>query len=353
MKILLLSRYDSLGASTRLRSLQYLPYLRSHDIDVTVSPLFSNRYVKGIYQKKNNFYDVLLGYIRRFLILCRLNAFDLVIIEKELFPFLPAVFERLLRLCNISYLVDYDDALFHRYNCHSSALVRGLLGKKIDVVMRNAAVVIAGNKYIAGWARQAGARNIEIIPTVVDMDRYQPGCEKRNDVPVIGWIGTPLTSRYLKPLLPVFESLCKKTAVRIVAVGANSEDFQGTLIDAVPWSEHTEIKSIQEFDIGIMPLPDSPWERGKCGYKLIQYMACGLPVVASPVGANNDIVCQAKNGFLAQNEFEWELYLEKLIMDVKLRSTLGRQGRLDVEDYYSLQVQARRLFSIIKKAAVK
>lgn len=348
MKVLLFARYGALGASSRVRYLQYLPYFRSQGVEVSVVPLFSDAYLRAIYQGGSRWREVLAGYWRRIRALLKVHQFDVVIVEKELFPFMPAFVERVLRAMGVRYVVDYDDALFHRYDCHPRAPVRWLLGKKIDVVMRHAAVVVAGNDYLAERARQAGSQRIELIPTVVDTEHYKPRASGSNEALVVGWIGTPKTSRYLQPLLPVFEALRKEIPVRFVAVGARPEDFSGTPVETRPWSEETEVESIQQFDIGIMPLEDSPWERGKCGYKLIQYMACGLPVVASPVGVNREIVVPGENGLLADTLDEWRLALKNLLeADPKIRKAMGKNGRVRVENWYSLKAQAPRLLAAI------
>lgn len=351
MRILLLSRYGSLGASSRVRYLQYLSYFRSQGADISVVPLFSDRYVRALYEGGARRWEVFAGYWRRLQALIQASRFDVLIVEKELFPFLPAVVERLLCLIGIPYVVDYDDALFHRYDRHSSIVMRWLLGGKIDVVMSHASMVIAGNAYLADRAREAGALRIEVIPTVVDTERYQPRCHVVNETLVVGWIGTPKTSRYLKPLIPVFAALQDEVSVRFVAVGARAEDFVGTPVEARPWSVETEVEAIQQFDIGIMPLEDSPWERGKCGYKLIQYMACGLPVVASPVGVNPEIIIPEVSGLLASTSDEWHWALLRLLQaDRPSRFAMGRSGRVRVENWYSLQVQAPRLLSAISVA---
>lgn len=350
MRVLLLSRYGSMGASSRVRYLQYLPYFRSQGVNVSVVPLFSDRYVRALYEDGARHWEIIAGYWLRVVTLFQVRRFELLIVEKELFPFLPAVVERFLRLMKVPYLVDYDDALFHRYDCHSNILVRWFLGRKIDVVMCHAAAVVAGNDYLADRARKAGAQCIEVIPTVVDTDRYKPRSYAVNEKPVIGWIGTPNTSHYLEPLLPVFQQLHKEKPVRFVAIGARMEAFVGTPVEVHSWSEEAEVKAIQQFDIGIMPLEDSPWERGKCGYKLIQYMACGLPVVASHVGVNQQIVEHGSNGFLANNLYEWEQTLRCLLNDVELRRVMGCKGREQVEAWYSLQVQAPRLERMLRVA---
>lgn len=352
MKVLLLSRYASLGASSRVRFLQYLPYFKSQGVDVTVKPLFSNSYVRALYSGDSKWEEVCKGYFSRVFILLTAYKYDLVIIEKELFPYMPATAERLLRWVGVRYLVDYDDATFHSYDLSNRSIIRRLLGKKIDVVMRCSSVVTAGNKYLAERAWQADAKNVEIIPTVVEASRYQIAQKAINEVPVVGWIGTPKTSAYLQPLLPVFENIQKDIPVRFFAVGARQEDFEGTIVEAWPWTEETEVSSIQQFDIGIMPLKDSPWERGKCGYKLIQYMACGVAVVASPVGVNCEIVKQDVSGKLASLTDEWEKVLRDLLAaGPNIINSMGASGRKSIEDWYSLEVQAPRFLEQLVKAS--
>ena len=350
-KVLLLSRYDSLGASSRVRYLQYISQLEAQGWTVEVSALFSNDYIEALYDGSGRFRHAVQGYLKRLVVLFKAWRFDILILEKELLPFLPAWLERVLANLNIPYVVDYDDALFHRYDLNPHLLVRTVLGRKIDAVMHNAAVVIAGNEYLAERAYMAGARRIEIIPTVVDTQRYQPSELDVDSTPVIGWIGTPKTSRYLKMLLPTFEKLQKELQVRFFAVGARNGDFSKSLIEVIPWSEDTEIASIRSFSIGIMPLTDSPWERGKCGYKLIQCMACAKPVVASPVGVNSEIVEPGINGYLAGTPEDWYHYLYKLLVSPNLRYQMGLKGRQKVVNWYSKQAQAPRLFNVLESLA--
>jgi len=351
LKILILSRYGSLGASSRVRFLQYIPYFESQGINVTVKPLLSDKYVLALYNGSSRWCEIIKGYSSRVITLLNIRNYDLVIIEKEIFPFMPAIIERLLYLSGVSYIVDYDDALFHNYDCHSNSLVKFLLGKKIDSVMRHASIVTAGNNYIAERAKLAGAKNIEIIPTVVNTEYYQLKRDDYAEVPIVGWIGTPQTSKYLEPLLPIFEAIKRDINVRFVAIGARPEDFEGSVIETWSWSEESEVSSIQQFSIGIMPLTDSPWERGKCGYKLIQYMACGVAVVASPVGVNCEIVEPDRTGKLASSPGEWEQALRDLLQAGPIvTSKMGNAGRLRVEDWYCLEVQAPRFLSILLRA---
>ena len=352
MKVLFLTRYDRLGASSRLRAFQYLPYFQSLGWQVDPVPFFSEAYLRNLYAAQSTWKEVLLAYTRRFKVLLRAGRYDLVWIEKEVLPFFPAVAERLLKGLRIPYMVDYDDALFHQYDLHSLWPVRAVLGRKIDAVMRHASLVVAGNQYLAERARNAGARRVEIVPTVIDLDRYAtpvPRSETADRPLVVGWIGTPKTSRYLHPLKSVFAFLQSRFNVRFAAVGASRESLGDLPVEPWPWTEATEVDSISRFDIGIMPLDDSPWERGKCGYKLIQYMACGLPVVASPVGVNCEIVESRWNGLLASSATQWQENLAALLQNPQLRAQMGKKGREKVESMYCLQVQAPHLKALIQQ----
>jgi glycosyltransferase involved in cell wall biosynthesis len=351
--ILLLSRYSRLGASSRIRSLQYLPYLRDKNWEIDVSPLFSNSYIRAIYNNKLYFFEALRGYLKRFRVLFLAKRYDLVWIEKEILPFFPDLAERLLSVAKIPYVVDFDDAIFHRYDQHRLWLVRLLLGSKIDNVMKYAAVVIAGNEYLANRAMAAGAKRVEVIPTVLDLNRYNECTNSSNNPVIVGWIGTPATSHYLSPLLPVFKALKKNFDVRFVAIGANKELFENSLIEIWPWTEETEVNAIQAIDIGIMPLTDSPWERGKCGYKLIQYMACGKPVIASPIGVNKELIVAGINGYFAETQHEWYHSLATLITGRLQGTQMGKNGRERIKNVYSLQVQAPRLESIMRSVSSK
>jgi glycosyltransferase involved in cell wall biosynthesis len=353
MRVLALTRYGSLGSSSRVRFYQYIPSLTSLGMEIQVAPLLGNDYVRNLYGgKRQPVLSVFMAYINR--IACLLNSrhFDLLWIEKELFPWLPTLADNLFLHRGIPYVVDYDDAVFHRYEQHGNRPIRALLGKKIDTIMRQATTVVAGNEYLAEHAGHAGARHIEYLPSVVDIKRYKIR-EKTGEQFRIGWIGSPVTAPYLGLIRYALEEVMKKTGARLVLVGAGAVDpLPGIAKDVLSWSEESEVAHIQSFDVGIMPLPDGPFEQGKSGYKLIQYMACGLPVVASPVGANKRIVEQGKTGFLAANNTAWVEALTLLSTDTVVRDTFGKAGRKKVEQEYSLQVAAPRLMEILNRAGL-
>jgi glycosyltransferase involved in cell wall biosynthesis len=349
MRILVLTRYERLGSSSRVRFYQYIPYLQTHGVEVIVSPFFTDVYVKRLYTGQAvSKIDVLKAYIKRFLVLAGSARYDLLWIEKELFPWLPAWFESLLSLLKIPYVVDYDDAVYHRYDMHPSPLVRRLLGRKIDRVMHHAALVIVGNEYLAERASQAGVRRVEILPSVVDVESYRTK-EAATGLPFrIGWIGSPVTAPYLEGVVEALTKLSHEMDIHITLIGAKEvSPFKNIPTTSHSWSEELERSIGEMFDIGIMPLIDGPFERGKCGYKLVQYMAAGLPVIASPIGVNNQIVRPGENGYLAASPTEWLDAFRKLGSDTGLRLKMGKTGRQQAEQLYNLSVTAPRLLDLL------
>lgn len=355
IKAIFLTRYSDLGASSRLRSLQYLPFFNANgfDVDVDVSPLFSNEYLLSKYAGKSTKKEIILSCFHRFRVLLSLKKYDVVLIEKEIFPLIPAIAEYFLYKFGIKYIVDYDDAIFHNYDLSSNIFVRTIMRDKIDHVMSYATCVIVGNEYLSARAKAAGAQWVELIPTVVDIMRYSPRIDFSSSRPVIGWIGSPSTQDYVVGIKDALVSICNTYHARLLLVGATEKmhtEFNDLDIEILPWSEANEAEFIRKMDIGIMPLPDGPWEKGKCGYKIIQYMASGVPVVASPVGVNVKIVTESKCGILAESLPEWEAALLQLIQSPDQRMTMGRAGRSAVENIYSLQVQAPALMQIFSSS---
>jgi glycosyltransferase involved in cell wall biosynthesis len=348
VKILLLTRYSALGASSRLRAYQFIPFLTSHGINVTISPLLGDDYLKKFYSTiKIDWWKIVSEYLKRTYALIKYYEFDLLWIEKELFPFLPAFAEVFFNILKMPYIVDYDDAIFHNYDQNRNFFVRFSMAGKIATVMRRATIVIVGNEYLASYARMAGANRIELIPTVVDLNIYNVKEQPKKEVFTIGWIGTPVTVKYLELIRSVFLEWAKNKSAHLVIIGADSYRTDDIPIEYFTWSKDTEVSDIQKFDVGIMPLNNSPWERGKCGYKLIQYMACGIPVIASPVGVNSTIVEHGVNGFLANDQREWIEAIDILYNNPEQRAKMGQAGRKKVEEQYSLHVTGPKLLSML------
>ncbi|BFT62029.1 hypothetical protein PMm318_A27880 [Pseudomonas moorei] len=217
--------------------------------------------------------------------------------------------------------------------------------------MRNAQCVVAGNNYLASRARAADAKDVVVVPTVVDKNRYLAKLDVSGQSLVIGWIGSPSTQKYVVEIGQVLRKMCDEFGARVMLMGATPEivkELPGIDVEVRPWSEDSEADFIRQIDVGIMPLVDGPWEKGKCGYKLIQYMASGVPVVASPVGVNIEIVDGNQCGLLADSSAEWESSLQKLLGNADQRLHYGRAGRMAVETRYTLHVQVMILNKIFK-----
>ncbi len=353
MRLTAFARYGPRAASTRQRLLQYFPYLRGAGIEVECHALLDDDYVASLATGERYPWRRIMGaYAMRVRDVIDARKSDVLWVYSDLFPYFPAFFERLMTPSEPRIVYDLDDAFFQQYANSRNPIVRALAGRKFQKLFGRAAACCCGNAHLLEYAESCGARGI-VLPTAVDTKVYRPTAEARTDRPfTIGWIGSPSTWPQVRPYLPLLEQLCRDhdVRVRVVGAGKSAESDQFANLTLIGWNGADEVAEIQKMDIGIMPLFDGPFERGKSGYKLIQYMACGLPVVASPVGANREIVSN-NTGILAADVAEWREALLRLIGDSELRSRLGRNGRKRVEAHYSLASQAPRLIDLLKSAA--
>ena len=346
-----------------MRSLQYLPWFEKSDLQVTALPLLSDelltaRYLKGSYSLR----ALLKAYACRLNALMACNKFDVVWVEKEALPWWPLWLELTL-LRGVPYVLDYDDAIFHNYDQHGNSWVRHFFGRRLDGLMAHAALVVGGNNYLAQRARDAGASWVRVVPTVIDLARYPYSPEMNSatttllpiadSLPRVVWIGTPSTAQYLQLLRGPLRQVAKNQPFVLRVIGGGAVDLPGVQVEVVPWAEATEVENISACQVGVMPLQDSLWERGKCGYKLIQYMACGLPVVASNVGVNSEIVRNGESGYLANTADEWISALEKLLQSSSLRAQMGAVGRRRVEEEYCIQKTGPLMAQLLRKVAEK
>jgi glycosyltransferase involved in cell wall biosynthesis len=345
VKVDFYTRYSAGAASARQRFIQFIPGLREAGIEASNQSLLSDDHLERLHQgRRARLMSVSGSYLRRLGSLLHHARSDLAVVQYEFWPYLPACFERLMEIRYPKYIVDYDDAWFLTYRNRL-----GLRGK-LEKVMARAIAVTVGNSYLAEYARQYTSR-IEIFPTTVDIEKYlprpRPGDGKEL---VIGWMGSPTTAPNLRLIEDALAILARERKVRVRCIGP-AADFAlpGVSVEKRRWLEEQEVEEIQQFDIGINPLVDNDFTRGKCGYKLIQYMACEVPVVASPVGANCEIVEQGKNGYLATDRDEWIDALRRLADDSDLRLRLGQSGRRKVIEKYSLQAVLPRMISLYRE----
>ena len=352
IRVLGLSLYGPQAASHRVRLSQFQPGLAAAGIDLQIQSLLDDAYLQRSFSgRPPSVLGLFAAYCRRLQTLRQADGFDLAIVHCELLPFLPGWLER--QLLQIPFLYDCDDAFFLKYRSGRLRLLQPLLGAKADRLMAAAVAVTAGNTWLAAHARRFNS-NVAVLPSVVDTDQFRPAeppPAERSGAPfTVGWIGSPSTAPYLQQLVDPLQLLARERCVRLLVVGGPAPAIAGVEVIEQPWSLEQEVPLIQQFDVGVMPLPDTAWTRGKCAYKLIQCMACGIPVVASRVGANLDAV-PPDCGLLVETPEEWLEALRRLSTDSSLRQWKGRAARQWVEQRYSQRSALPVLTGVIQSAA--
>jgi glycosyltransferase involved in cell wall biosynthesis len=335
IKVLGLALYGPLAASHRYRLGQYVLGLASMGIDLQIRHLLGDDYLSARFGGRSLPIKIMLkDGLTRFEDLWHQSDYDAVMLQCELIPLMPGWLERVL--IRKPYIYDIDDAFYLKYRSGKMRWACPFLGGKFDTVMAGAAAVTAGNYVLADYASHFNG-NTHYLPTVVDANRYLIN-KINNDEAVftVGWIGSPSTAPYLSELIAPLSALGKECTVKLVVVGGKAPEIQDVTVVEYEWHENTELDLINSFDVGVMPLPNDDWARGKCAFKLIQYMACGVPVIASPVGANVDVV-NTKCGLLASTAIEWLEALRRLRDEPATRIEMGEAARSRVEKNYSLQ----------------
>jgi len=294
------------------------------------------------------------GFVRRIGAMLRVGEFDAVYVFREAALFGPAVFEYWVKLSGAPMIFDFDDAIFVPYISPSNGYLSRLkFPGKTRAICRLSSHVMAGNPYLAEYARQVNS-NVTIIPTTIDTDKYRPENKKaESPAPVIGWSGSFSTVQHLDTLRAALQRLAKKERFRLRIIGTPSYRLDGVEVEAMSWRSRTEIEDLDAIDIGVMPLPDDEWSRGKCGLKALQYMALGIPTICSPVGVNSEIIQDGVNGLLAATEDEWVEKLMMLLRSAELRSRLGAAGRQTVEAKYSARSQVPQVLEVFRSVTGK
>jgi glycosyltransferase involved in cell wall biosynthesis len=250
---------------------------------------------------------------------------------------------------------DVDDAIYVRKPRRLGDAAGESLWRraKFAATCRLADVVVVGNEVLAGVAR-AAAREIAILPTAIDVDCYQATHASVDDAPTIAWIGSPENLVYLEMIRPALARLSARyPRLKVRIICSAFPDWHDIDVERTPWSSASEAASLAGAHIGIMPLSDDAWARGKCAFKLLQYMAAALPCVASPVGANKEAVVDGYNGFQARSAGEWERALSQLIESGELRARMGARGRAHVVERYSMEAYRRRYLALLTRLAAR
>jgi glycosyltransferase involved in cell wall biosynthesis len=358
IQVLALTPIPEEGAGCRFRVSQYIPYLHDAGFDVTVSPFYSREYF-GIVYRPGKYVRKVLGFIaltwRRWRELYSIPQYDVVLLYREAIPIGPPIVERWIHRLGIPIVYDFDDAIFLPAVSEANKAVSFLKNpRRVSEILKLSQQVTVGNEFLAGYARRFNS-HVTVIPTVVDTNRFVPRTSAGSDETrklVVGWIGSPTTFRYLESLKDVLAAVAARHPFMLKVSGAGRPvDFPGVDVQVAPWSMADEVSLFNTCDIGVYPLTDDDWSRGKCGFKAIQCMACGVPVVAAAVGVNREIITHGVNSMLASTPQDWIDHLSELLTNAALRRSMAVAGRQTIEARYSLRVTAPQLAGVLQTAA--
>jgi glycosyltransferase involved in cell wall biosynthesis len=352
-KILVLSPHPERTApGQRLKYEQYFDYLQEYGYETTVSPFITEKFQSIIYKKGyivQKIFWTLIGYLKRIYDLSRIPLYDGVYVFLYVTPFGPPFFESIMRHLAKKYIYDIDDMVFLGQKSNVNPIAYWLKGKKkMGYLMKHAAHVITCTPYLNEYAKKYN-KNTTDISSTIKTDIYLPVNNYKNDHTIIlGWSGSHSTSQYLYLLEDTLKNLSKKHTFKLLVIGDDQFDIAGVNVESIQWSEKSEVEDLQRIDIGLYPLPDDPWVYGKSSLKALQYMALGIPTIATGIGTTHRVIEDGNSGFLVQNNKEWLEKLELLITDSELRKKIGEKARIRVKKFYSVKVNAPTYLSIFK-----
>lgn len=345
-KLLILCPYPpGTAASQRFRFEQYIPALEQNGFEVTQASFWDEATWKVLYKPGHLSQKVrgtVTGFLRRLKLVLESHDYDYVFIHLEATPIGPPIVEALLMLLRRKLVYDIDDAIFMAKTSKSNRLVSALRWRsKVGFVAKHSYKVTAVNPFLEEWARQF-TDSVILVPTTIDPEYHRPAAEPATHlIPVLGWTGSHSTAPYLDLIRPVLAELQKEQAFRLRVICNTDPGFKELDdYEFVPWREETEIPDLQTIDIGLMPVPDTTWARGKVGFKAIQYSAVGIPPIVSDVGSGREVVDDGRTGLVVPNEPEaWRQAILRLLRDEPLRKRMGEAARAHVLARYSIPAQ--------------
>lgn len=355
LKILFLVPHSIEGASYRYRVHHYLPYLKNNNIRYRVSPFVSKTFYKILYRKGHLFQKIFhtgLGMARRLKDIVTLPFYDVIFVHLESLPFPILWIERLARQLKKPIIFDFDDAIFlKRENATSRFRDRLKSHEKTPKMIQMSSHVIVCNDYLKTYCDAlTPTPKTTVIPTSIDTHLFSAK-KQVNAQLTLGWIGSHTTYPYFKSLRPVFERLAKKHKFTLKVIGApEAIEIPGVTVKQVAWNLQQEVNDFHSIDIGVYPLYDSEWAKGKAAFKALQYMAAQVPYVASKVGRNAEVIEEGVNGFLAATSDEWVEKLERLITSPELRQKMGAAGRQTIEKHFSTEIHAPSFIQILRQS---
>lgn len=338
--------------SQRFRFEQYIPYLKEQGVECNHSYLLNEKddiifYSKGNLLKK--FLIVFKSFIKRIKELKTINQYDIIFIQRECFMLGTSYFERKIAQRKKHIVFDFDDSIWLQNVSEANKTFVWLKNpKKTAQIITFAKTVIAGNQYLADYALKFN-ENVTIIPTTINTKKYKKIKVPKSNKIVIGWSGSITTIQHFEYAIYFLIKLKNKFGAQIEfkVIGDANYVNEELSIKGLPWNKQTEIEDLSTFDIGIMPLPDDEWAKGKCGLKGLQYMALEIPTIMSPVGVNTEIIQDGVNGFLASTEEEWLSKLGLLIQSEELRKKLGKAGRQTIIERYSIEANKDKYLALL------
>lgn len=331
---------ENLVPGQRLKYEQYFRFFREAGYFIEVRPFISPELYAVLYQPGRywlKFIGVLRGYLNRILLIPRLRDYAGLYVFLYVTPFGSPLFELLYRIMSKRMIYDIDDLVFLGRSSHANSFARLIRGRsKYHYLMRAADHVVTCTPYLDSYVRRFNNHTTDISSTI-RTDDYLPANPYSNArTPVLGWSGSHSTASYLSLLGPALRSLSRRRSFKLLVIGAPDFRMEGIDVEAIAWNEASEVADLQRIDIGLYPLPFDEWVLGKSGLKALQYMALGIPTVATNVGTISRIIKDRLSGFLVISDTEWEETLLKLIDDPELRRTVGSAARADVEAHFSV-----------------
>jgi glycosyltransferase involved in cell wall biosynthesis len=354
--ILIVSPYpEGVAPGQRLKYEQYFDYLRSHGYEITVTSFVSSRlwsilYKKGRFPEK--IFWTLLGFFKRLVWSAYVPFYDGIFVFHSVSLFGPALFERLYARLNPKMIYDIDDMIHLSHSSQANSFTKWLKGSsRITYLMRRARHIITCTPALDKFARQFNHNTTDISSTI-NTDTYQPvnTYTTAAGTPItLGWSGSHSTEKYLSLLGDVLREVARQRNIRLLVIGSGNFTMPGVPVESIAWNRDSEVVDLQRIDIGLYPLPDDPWVYGKSGLKALQYMALGIPTIATGIGTNFRVIDHDRCGLLVKSDQEWIAALLLLIDHPEKRRSLGTAGRERIETYYSIKANQEVYLAIFDK----
>jgi glycosyltransferase involved in cell wall biosynthesis len=343
----------NISPSQRFRYEHYIGKTERDDISFLQKPFFTIETWRVLHKQKNYFKKItgiILGFLKRFLLLFNVYKFDYVFIHREAAPIGPPVFEWMIaKILRKKIIYDFDDAIWIRAASEANPMIADIKCTwKVGKICSYSHIVSVGNEFLAKYARNYN-HDVRIIPTVVNTEEKHASIKNQDDKPLtIGWTGTFTNLIHLEKIVPVIKKLKEKYEFTFLIIGNKNPDFKDIDYQYIEWNIHSEIDDLIKMNIGIMPLNNTESEMGKCAFKAIQYMSLGIPAVVSPVGANCNVVSNKINGFWADSDDQWYQKLEILITNNELRKEMGILARNSIVNNFSVSSQKSNFFQLFE-----